>query len=67
MNRLLKAISARVCPLALWLGVTAQAVPLAITNIAIMDGNPQLTIQSDVGITNQIQFNTNLNQTVGWR
>ena len=65
MNRLLKAISARVCPLALWLGVTAQAVPLAITNIAIMDGNPQLTIQSDVGVTNQVQFKTNLNQS-GW-
>ena len=65
MNRLFRALSAGVCPLALWLSVTAQAIPLAITDIAVLDGNPQLTIQSDIGITNQIQYQTNLNQS-GW-
>jgi hypothetical protein len=51
--------------LALWPGVAAQAIPLSITKIAIIGGNPQLLIQSEIGITNQIQCNTNLDQS-GW-
>ncbi len=65
MNRLLRVIYAGVYALALWPGVAAQAIPLSITKIAIIGGNPQLLIQSEIGITNQIQCNTNLDQS-GW-
>ena len=58
----LTVISAGLCALALWPVMTARAVPLAITNFAIIGGNPQLLIQSDLGVTNQIQWKTNLNQ-----
>jgi sulfatase modifying factor 1 len=46
--------------LALGLCVTAQAASPAIANIAMV---PRLTIQSDVGSTNQVQYSTDLNQT----
>jgi formylglycine-generating enzyme len=46
--------------LALGLCVTAQAASPAIMNIAMV---PRLTIQSDVGSTNQIQYSADLNQT----
>jgi hypothetical protein len=46
--------------LALGLCVTAQAASPAIMNIAMV---PRLTIESDVGITNQIQYSVDLNQT----
>ena len=49
--------------LALGVCVAAQAAAPVITNIAIIGGNPQLTIQSDVGVTNQIQCNEDLSQT----
>ena len=38
----------------------AYATPPIITNIFMV---PRLTIQSDIGITNQIQFSTNLSQS----
>jgi hypothetical protein len=47
VNRLLRVIFAGVYALTLWPGVAAQAIPLSITNIAIIGGNPQLLIQSD--------------------
>jgi sulfatase modifying factor 1 len=65
VNRLLTVMSTGLCALALWPARPAQATPLAITNIAIIGGNPQLLIQSDVGVTNQVQYKTNLNQS-GW-
>ena len=43
--------------------VAAQAGTLSITNISMVGGKPQLLIQSDIGITNQIQAKTNLSQT----
>ncbi len=42
--------------------VAAEAVTLSITNFTMVGGKPQLLIQSDIGITNQIQCNTNLYQ-----
>jgi formylglycine-generating enzyme required for sulfatase activity len=46
--------------LALGVCVAAQAATTIITNIAMV---PRLTIQSELGITNQIQFATNLGQS----
>lgn len=37
-----------------------QLLSLSITNISIVDGYPELSIQSNIGITNQIQCNTDL-------
>jgi formylglycine-generating enzyme len=63
VNRVSKTIRIGVWLLVLWLDVTARATPLTITNVTVMDGHPQLTIQSDFGVTNQIQYRTNLNQS----
>jgi formylglycine-generating enzyme len=60
---MLNTISIVVWPLALSLGVTAQATPLTVTNITVTAGHPQMTIHGDVGVTNQIQYRTNLNQS----
>ena len=49
--------------LALGVWVVAQAAAPVITNITIVGGTPQFSIQSDLGITNQIQYSTNLGQT----
>jgi len=48
----------------LFLGATKImfAGPLAITTIAPAGSGPRLSIQSDVGVTNQIQCTTNLNR-----
>lgn len=43
--------------------MAAQAGTLSITNISMVGGYPQLSIQSNIGITNQIQCKTNLSQT----
>jgi hypothetical protein len=40
--------------------VTAKEAVPVITNVAMV---PRLTVQSPVGITNQIQYLTNLSQT----
>ncbi len=42
----------------------AQSAPLCISNISMVGGSPRLLVQSDVGITNEIQYCTNLSQ--GW-
>ena len=49
--------------LALGVWVAAQAAVPVITNITMVAGTPQFRIQSDLGITNQIQYSTNLGQT----
>jgi formylglycine-generating enzyme required for sulfatase activity len=46
--------------LALGAAVAAQAAAPLITDIALV---PRLTIQSDVGVTNQIQYTNNLSQS----
>jgi formylglycine-generating enzyme len=50
------------CTLALGAAVAAHAAPPVIT-ILNTGAGPQLTIQSDLGATNQIQYCTNLGQT----
>jgi formylglycine-generating enzyme required for sulfatase activity len=65
MDSLWRVMSAALGALALWPVAAALAMPLSITNASITGGNPRLLIQSDVGITNQIQCKTNLNQS-GW-
>src|SRR5437588_11515803 len=56
----LGAIALRIC-------VGLQAAAPAITNIVMVPTNnmtaPRLTIQSDLGSTNQIQYSTDLGQT----
>jgi formylglycine-generating enzyme required for sulfatase activity len=42
---------------------TAMAIPPAITNVTMLGGSPQLTIASDLGVTNEILSVTNLTQT----
>src|ERR1019366_4859470 len=46
--------------LALGAAVAAQAAAPLITDIALV---PRLTIQSDLGVTNQIQYTNNLSQS----
>jgi len=48
------------CALALGAGMAAQGAAPVITDTAMV---PRFTIQSDLGVTNQIQYCTNLNQT----
>ena len=49
--------------LALGVCVAAQAAAPAITNITMVGTTPQFRVQSDLGITNQIQYATSLGQT----
>lgn len=43
----------------------ASASPPAVSRLRFLNSRPELTIQSDLGFTNQIQISTNLNQS-GW-
>jgi formylglycine-generating enzyme required for sulfatase activity len=45
------------------LSLTANANSPAITKISMSGGYPRLNIQSDLGVTNQIQTSTNLSQS----
>jgi formylglycine-generating enzyme required for sulfatase activity len=56
------ALKKGVWSLALVACVAAEAGTLSIKNISLVSGKPQLLIQSDTSITNQIQFKTNLTQ-----
>jgi hypothetical protein len=49
--------------LAVWACGATQAAPPVITNITQVGATPQFGVQSDLGITNQIQYCTNLRQT----
>jgi formylglycine-generating enzyme required for sulfatase activity len=57
------AIKLSLGALALWVGVAAQAAAPIITNITMVGATPRFGVQSDLGITNQIQSCTNLSQT----
>ena len=48
---------------ALWTCTAAQAAAPIITNITMVGTAPRFAVQSDLGITNQIQCCTNLSQT----
>ena len=49
--------------MALATGVAAQAAAPVITNITMIGATPRFGVQGDLGITNQIQYCTNLSQT----
>ena len=51
------------CALALGAGMAAQGAAPVITNITMVGAMPQFGVQSALGITNQIQYCSNLNQT----
>ena len=48
---------------ALWTCTAAQAAAPIITNLTMVGAAPRFAVQSDLGITNQIQCCTNLSQT----
>jgi hypothetical protein len=48
------------CALAIGACMAARAETLSITGISTPGGNAQLLIQSDIGVTNQIQFTIGL-------
>ena len=51
------------CALALGAGMAAQGAAPVITNITMVGAMPQFGVQSVLGVTNQIQYCSNLNQT----
>jgi formylglycine-generating enzyme len=59
----LRRISIGLCALALGAAVAAQAAAPVITNITMVGAAPHFGVQSDVGVTNQVQYCTNLSQT----
>ena len=63
MKIALQAVRIGLGALALWAGVAAQAAAPVITNITMIGATPQFGVQSDLGITNQIQYCANLSQT----
>jgi len=63
MKAKLRAASLGLCALALWACVAPHAAAQVITNITMIGANPCLTIQSDVGLINQIECSTNLSLT----
>jgi hypothetical protein len=60
LDRISQSLSAGVIAGALLTGIAAHGAAAVITNIAMV---PRLTIQSPVGVTNQILYRTNLTQT----
>jgi formylglycine-generating enzyme required for sulfatase activity len=63
MKRALHIVRIGLSALALWAGVGAQGAALVITNITMVGATPRFGVQSDLGVTNQIQYCTNLSQT----
>jgi sulfatase modifying factor 1 len=57
------AIKLSLGALALWACMAAHAAAPVITNITMVGATPQFGVQSDLGVTNQIQCCTNLSQT----
>ena len=56
-------MSIGLCALALGAAVVTQGAAPVITNITMVGATPQFGVQSALGVTNQIQYCTNLNQT----
>jgi len=53
-----------VCALCVWTALAAHGAAPLIKSLTLTGATPHLTIQSDVGGTNQIQYKTNLTQAV---
>ena len=58
-----RIMSIGLCALALGAAVVTQGTAPVITNITMVGATPQFGVQSALGVTNQIQYCTNLNQT----
>ena len=58
-----RIMSNGLCALALGAAVVTQGAAPVITNITMVGATPQFGVQSALGVTNQIQYCTNLNQT----
>jgi len=58
-----RIMSIGLCALALGAAVVTQGAAPVITNITMVGATPQFGVQSALGVTNQIQYCTNLNQT----
>jgi formylglycine-generating enzyme len=64
MNKFTRAMKLSLCALALGADAAADAGAPVITNITMVGSTPQFGVHSDLGITNQVQYCTNLTQ--GW-
>jgi formylglycine-generating enzyme required for sulfatase activity len=63
MRTALQALRIGLGALALGAGPAAPGAVPVITNITMVGATPQFAVQSEVGITNQIQYSANLSQT----
>jgi formylglycine-generating enzyme len=63
MKNKLQTISIGLCVLALWASMAAQGAVPVITNITMLGATPRFGVNSDLGITNQVQYCTNLSQS----
>ena len=63
MKNKLQTISIGLCALALWASMAAQGAVPVITNITMFGATPRFGVHSDMGITNQVQYCTNLSQS----
>ena len=64
MKTALQSVRIGLSALALGAGLAAQGEALVITNITMVGATPRLGVRSDLSITNEIQYCTNLSQ--GW-
>jgi formylglycine-generating enzyme required for sulfatase activity len=58
-----RTISIGLGALALWASMAAQGAVPVITNITMFGATPRFGVNSDLGITNQVQYCTNLSQS----
>ena len=63
MNKPTTAMKLSLGALALGVTVAAQAAAPVITNITMVGATPRFGVHSGLGITNQVQYCTNLSQT----
>jgi formylglycine-generating enzyme required for sulfatase activity len=60
MNELTTAMKLSLCALGLGISLAAHSAAPVVTNITTVGATPQFTVQSDLGVTNQIQYCTDL-------
>src|ERR1039457_3075066 len=63
MSTVTRGITGSMCVFVFWMSIAAHAAAPVITNFVMYCGViPCFSVQSDIGITNQIQYCTNLSQ-----
>jgi sulfatase modifying factor 1 len=60
MNKLTTAMKLSLCALGLGISLAAHSAAPVVTNITTVGATPQFAVQSDLGVTNQIQYCTDL-------